>query len=182
MTTWPNWVDLVIVTILLVRCYNGFHAGALGECLKLIGTVCATVLTMNYAGVVADWLQGWFRFNPTLTDLLGFWLLLLALLFARNLLLGLVTRLIKWERVHWTIQGIGLALGALQGLWWSGLLLLALASSGFFYLRESVEQRSVLGARLLPISRESIERVSDRFPGAHNRLPDLVPPMKLRSR
>ncbi len=89
-----------------------------------------------------------------------------------------VAGVIKWERVHWLLQGMGLLLGGLRGLWWSGFLLIVLASSGFNGLRQSVEERSLIGPQLLPVARRSLEQVVERFPGALPRGSDLVPLIK----
>ena len=179
MTTWPNWVDLIVITLLLVKCYGGFHRGFLTELFRSIGAVAVTALTVNYSGVVANWVQPWLKFDPVVVTFLVFWLLFLGLMFIRRWLLNLVAQAITWERMHWTTQGLGLILGALQGFWWSGVILLALSSSGFTYLAQSVEERSVSGPQLLTIARESLERVTDHFPGGEGRGPTLMPPAKL---
>jgi len=93
-----------------------------------------------------------------------------------------LTEVIKWERLHWAIQGLGLMLGALRGLWWSGMILVVLTASGITYLQESVEQRSVLGSHFAQVARESIQRIADRFPGASLRGPVLVPPLRPTAR
>ncbi|MBI1991840.1 MAG: CvpA family protein [Candidatus Omnitrophica bacterium] len=178
MTTWPNWVDLIVATLLLLKCYGGFHRGFLTELFRSLGAVVVTALTINYSGVVASWLQPWLRFDPVLVNVLVFWLLFLGLMFIRRRLLSLAAQAITWERIHWTTQGLGLVLGALQGLWWSGIILVALSSSGFIYLQQSVEERSVSGPWLLTISREYLEGLSDRFPGGAYRGPTLIPPLR----
>ena len=104
--------------------------------------------------------------------------LFLILIFAVHMIIRRVTNVIKWERLHWAIQGLGLMVGALRGLWWSGLILAVLTSSGVTYLQESVEKRSVLGPRLAQLARVQLEQVADRFPGASLRGPFLIPPMK----
>ncbi|MBI3011835.1 MAG: CvpA family protein [Candidatus Omnitrophica bacterium] len=164
---------------MLLKCYGGFHRGFLTELFRSLGAVAVTALTINYSGVVASWLQPWLRFDPVLVNFLVFWLLFLGLMFIRRRLLNLVARVIQWERIHWATQGLGLVLGALQGLWWSGIILVALSSSGFIYLQQSVEERSVSGPWLLSTSREYLERLSGYFPGGENRGPTLIPPARL---
>lgn len=178
MTSLPNWVDLIVITIVFIRCYRGFYGGVLTELLKLIGLISVTVMTVNYASVVIVWLSPWLVFGPVVSALIVFWLIFLGGYFLVYRLLSVVSKLVKWERLHWTTQTIGLVFGALQGLWWAGLAVLLLTTSGFVYLQESVEQRSVLGSRLAPIARESVQRMSDQFPGAQHRLPTLLPPIR----
>ena len=178
MTIWPNWVDLVILTIVFRACYNGFGRGVLTEFLSLIGAVSVTAVTLNYFNPVRTALQpllGWIP--PHIAAVLLFWGFFLLLLLACHAFMRRLTDVVKWERIHWVFQGIGLFLGGVRGLWWAGLIVVALSSSGLVSLRDSVEQQSLVGPGLLAVSRPALERVADRFPGAEGRLATLVPPL-----
>ena len=178
VTTWPNWVDLIIVTILLRTSYNGFGRGLLTELLSLAGAVSVTVLAINYSNLVTQWVKPWVWFDVTVAGFVVFLGLFLILIFGVHLIIRRLTEVIKWERLHWAIQGLGLMLGGLRGLWWSGVILAVLTSSGVAYLQESVEKRSVLGPRLSQTALESLERIADRFPGASHRGLVLIPPLR----
>lgn len=178
VTTWPNWVDLVIVIILLRTSYNGFGRGLLTEILSLAGAVCATIFTINYVNLVTRWVSPWVWFNQTVAGFIIFIALFLILIFVVHVVIRRLTEVIKWERLHWAVQGLGLMVGALRGLWWSGVILTVLTSSGVIYFQESVEQRSVLGPRLAQMARAHLEQIADRFPGASLRGPALIPPLK----
>lgn len=178
MTKLPNWVDLVIVICLLITCYNGFGRGLVAELLNLAGAIFATALALNYWEVVAGWLTPWMRLDPILAKWLIFWALFVILMVLAHQLCRRLTQVVKWERLHWAIQGLGLVLGGIRGLWWAGFILLALTSSGFLYLRDSVEQESVLGPRLVILAKDQLTSVADRFPGAPRRRETLIPPAK----
>ena len=179
MTTWPNWVDLIIVIIVLRGCYVGFSRGLLTELVHCIGAVCVTALSVNYAGFLAHWLTPWIAWaNPAIATSLLFWVLFLLALFAVHRIIRALATVIKWEQVHWFLQGMAIVLGSARGLWWAGFFLVVFVSSGVDYFRASVEERSVLGPRLVVISRETLERVTEQFPGAAYRAKNLVPPMK----
>jgi uncharacterized membrane protein required for colicin V production len=182
VTKWPNWVDLLIVTLVFKACYNGFVRGIATEALHLIGVVSLTVLTLNYGGVVATWLMPWVSWPPSLVALIGFWGLFAMLWLTMRLVIRRVTELLKWERVHWVIQGVGLFLGGLRGLWWTGFLLVVFISSGLPFLVTSVEQGSVLGPGLLKAARTTVVQVADRFPGAQRRGAVPVPPLQPKGR
>ena len=176
---WPNWVDLIVVTILLRTCYSGFGRGLLAEVLNLVGAVGVTSLTVNYWAWLVHKLRPWLWMDTTLANFIVFAVSFLALMFMVHFIIRRLTELLKWERLHWAIQGVGLVLGGVRGLWWSGVFLVVLTSSGVVYLRSSVEERSVLGPRLVRVARDSLEQVADRFPGAGARGGGLlVPPMK----
>ena len=179
MTKWPNWVDLIVITIIFRTCYSGFGRGLLAELLNLAGAVSVTALSVNYGGLVTSTVRPWVPWvDSTIAEFVIFWALFFGLLFVGHKIIKFVTGFIKWERLHWFIQGIGIALGALRGLWWSGFILFVFASSGLTYLKASVEERSIVGPRLLGLSRESLERVTDTFPGVEHRGNPLVPPVK----
>jgi uncharacterized membrane protein required for colicin V production len=147
-----------------------------------MGVVALTVLTLNYGGVAAAWLAPWVGWPPYLVALTGFWGLFAILWFTVRFTIRRVTELLKWEQVHWVIQGVGFFLGGVRGLWWTGFLLIVFVSSGLTFLAASVEQESVLGPRLLKIARTSIQRVADRFPGAQRRGGVPVPPLRPEGR
>ena len=179
MKTWPNWVDLIVVIVLLTTCYRGYIYGLLAELLHLIGAVSATAVSINYAPTIAAWIEQWWSWpNPTTLTFLVFLCVLLALVGVVHWLLQLLTKLLKWERLNWIFEIFGLALGGLRGLWWCGVLMLMLSVSHVSYLQASVEERSVIGPHLLPVSRESLEWVTGRFPGVQYRSKTLVPPLK----
>ena len=179
MKVWPNWIDLIIVTLFITLCYNGFGRGFLGEVFYLVGAVVSTTLAINYAGFLKGWIVKWVPVTPEKVGVIVFWLLFVTLMLGMRWLIKRMSELMRWERLHWFIQGIGLFLGGVRALWWSGFILVVCVSSGFNFLQESVEQKSVLGPRLVGISRTTLQRVSDRFPGAQYREESLVPPPDL---
>lgn len=178
ITKWPNWVDLVIVILVFRGCYVGFGRGFLTEVLNLAGAVCIAALTINYAAVLFGFIQPWWSLGPVVGNFVVFWLLFLTCVLGIHFVNRRLTQLFKWERLHWTIQGIGFVFGGLRGLWWSGFFLIAMASSGFAYLQDSVQTNSVLGPHLLVLSQKVFEETVHRFPGAGHRIETLVPPAK----
>ncbi len=178
MNPWPNWVDLIIVTIVLRTCYNGFYRGFFVGFLNLVGVVSATVVSLNYSRVVIQWLQPWIQLDAVVMACVVFWGIFFSLVIAVNVLIRRLTEFLKWERLHWSIQSVGLVLGLLRGLWWIAIILVAMATSGVPYLKASVEERSVLGPHVLPFAQKYLEEVANQFPGAEGRGEELIPPMK----
>ncbi len=176
--TWPNWVDLIIVILVIRTCYSGFARGLLTECLHLAGTIALIALTMNYTGQVTAIAQPFLAWvGPTRVPFVVFIVMLCGLMFGLRLLLKMLARVLKWERVHWAIQGLGLLVGGVRGVWWAGFLLVVLTSSGVVYFQRSVEERSVLGPKLASTAHEVLGQVAEYFPGAAQRGMSLVPPI-----
>ena len=175
---WPNWIDLIVVTIIWATSYSGFGRGFLAEFLNLISAVAITALTINLAGPAAGFLRPGLPLSPPLVIVLAFWGLFLMLWFVARAIRRRVADVIKWERFNWSIQGMGLLLGGLRGLWWAGFILLALSASGYSFLGESVNKKSVLAPRLLSSFRVSLEEASNRLPGARLKGNHPVPPLR----
>lgn len=178
MSNWPNWVDLVVVIVLFRACYVGFARGVIAELLGLAGAVATVSISINYSGLLMAWVRPWWQFDATLGAFMIFWLLFLTCALAVRALAKAAAQLVKWERVHWMVQSIGLLLGALRGVWWAAFLLVALASSGFVYLRDGVKQHSVIGPIALETARDGLKRVADSFPGAQYQADTLIPPIR----
>ena len=179
MTTWPNWVDLVIVTITLKTCYSGYVRGVVTELLFLVGTISLTVCSVGYWERLAALLQPWVAFPYHIVALMSFIALFLTLWIVSRVVIRSFSQIMKWERLHWLLQSIGLVLGGLRGLWWSAFLFVVLSSSGFLYLRQSIDERSLLAPRLLDVSRQTMVRLLEEVPGASRGtqlVPAVIPP------
>lgn len=177
--TVPNWVDCFVILIPLARtCYSGFVRGVVAECLSFAGLVSATVLACNYHEPLAKTLAPWWLWSFNLLDFLAFLGLLavgswvLVRLVARTL-----SRVITWNAIHWTLQGLGIICGGIRGIWLVGVALALLLATGVPYLGQSIEERSLFAPRLLGLSQQSLEWVANRFPGHANRTV-LIPPLR----
>ena len=79
MKSWPNWVDLVIVSLVLITCYRGYWRGLVAEVFNLAGALLVTSVTLNYGRVIARWvpLSSWI--GERAAALVLFWGLFLLL-------------------------------------------------------------------------------------------------------
>ena len=181
MTTWPNWVDLIVVTLLIACSYNGFGRGILAELFNLLGAIATTCLTVNYWSLLAKWVPPFPWLGPDFTTLLIFAVLFVTVRFLVRLLVRLCCDVVKWERLHWFVQGLGLFFGGVRGAWWAGFLLVVLAGTEIPYLKASVEEQSIVGLRLVTIARSTIEQAANVFPGAGERRSlALVPSIEIK--
>ncbi len=169
MTTWPNWVDLIVVSLLIIGGYNGFARGILAELFNLIGAITTTCLTVNYWSLLAKWVPPLPWLGPDFTTLLVFWVLFVTVRTLVRLVVRLCCDVVKWERVHWFVQGLGLFFGSVRALWWAGFILVVIAGTGVPYLKNSVEKQSIVGLRLVTLARSTVEQVANIFPGAGER-------------
>ena len=145
----------------------------------MVGIVSATALACNYTSPAANFIRPWWQFNPGALEFTVFMILLLtSMIVLIGILAKKLTHWLRWDSLHWIAQGVGLLLGCLRGLWWSGLLILILLATNLTYFTNSIEERSVLGPHLAKVAKTTLEVVSNRYPGAINRKA-LIPPLEL---
>lgn len=168
-----NWVDLVVIILTLRACYSGFGRGFLAELCYCFGVVTLTALVCNVHGTVARQLSAWWPLRQPVLDVTTFLLLLAIGALGLRLIIRRLAAQVTGERLHWSIQNLGFVLGALRGLWWSGLILWLLIGIGP-YFSQSIEQHSLLGPKVLELSRQAIERTVSWYPG-YTELGVLVP-------
>ncbi len=165
MTILPNWVDLVVVSLIFINGYIGLGRGLFTELLNLAGAITATVIAVNYARLVIDPLQQVLHSNSVLASFVVFWGFFLIVVILVHMVTRRLAHLLKWEPFHWFLRGLGLLLGGARGVWWAGVLLMAMNASGMLYLQESIQDRSVIGPHLLSVSRERLDAFSNFIPG-----------------
>lgn len=141
----------------------------MAEALHLVGLVVATAASGNVAGTLIQWSVRWWRYGPRALDILGSAGAFLLLVLPTFLVIRRCTSLLGRSRVPWFLQGLGLILGSVRGLWWAGVLLVFLLSTGQPYLTRSIAERSLVGGQLVQASRRGIRLVSDRLPGRSSR-------------
>jgi len=178
-TTWPNWVDLIVLTLVLRAAYVGSCRGFIVESLHLVGLVSITALACNFYGVVAEWVSPWWGGDPSVLSFLCFVALLLGSAFLINRLAIKVTRFIKHAPDRWVVHGLGFLVGGIRGFWWASLIVLLMLSLGMPYLTRSIEERSIAGPHVAKFGGKSLDWVADRYPGAMRR-GELIPAIKFK--
>ncbi len=79
-----NWVDLVIVLLLVFFAYEGFNKSFIGELLYLLSFIVSYFLSINWYGALAAYLQVNFQVPHSLANVLAFiliWFLAEAIIF-----------------------------------------------------------------------------------------------------
>lgn len=168
MTTFPNWVDLFVLIIIIRACYVGFEYGLVTALLQLISAVSATAMSVNFGPAVWVLIKSGFPLKKVGAFVI-FWVLfaMVGLLF--SLIARRIANLIKWERLNVLLQAGGLICGFLRGSLWSMVLITGLSLSGIPYFEESVVGRSLAGARFGETSEEALKGIAGFFPAPDGR-------------
>ena len=155
----------------------------MAELLHLVGIVGATILACTFHGSVSRALASWILVvGPNTLDFISF-LALLALGLAVFVQLGARTlaKSVTGNQLASSVQGLGLLLGGARGLWWAGLALLVLLSTGMPYLSRSIQERSLLSPRLVTVSRATLTQLVEWAVGSRMEGP-LIPTLSPRER
>ena len=177
MTSWPNWVDLIVVSLILTIAYRAFHRGLITGILNLLGVVFVTSSVIAYQPKLLEVMESWLKIESPTAEAMVFWTSFLVAMTLLFLVLNLIARIYAWERLNTITQIFSLAVGLLRGAWWAGIVLLAFSSSGMEYLQKSTDERSVTAPLFLPPMRSMLERLVSVIPGGEPRPGSLIPPV-----
>ncbi len=164
---------------MLRTCYSGFGRGLIVEVINLLAVVSVTALACNFYAWLAQLAVPWWHGDPGHLQFVIFAILLLTGILVTHLMIRRVVEVSKNNRLHWTLECVGMMVGGARGLWWTGVLLLMLLSLGVPYLTDSIEERSIAAPWLEPHAKQIITTVVDQFPGAMHR-PQLFPSVTLK--
>jgi uncharacterized protein YkwD len=118
-----NWVDFIILIVLLYYAYEGYSNGFLGSVLGLISFVGSFVIGLKYYGVVGEILVKTFSIPQTFSNAIGFFILT----FLTEIIIGLVLRKILSKKLI-NLNIINRLLGIVPGVF-SGLVILTFVLS-----------------------------------------------------
>ncbi len=124
-----------------------------------------TVFTCLLSGGFVEWLRPWWAFDPQGLEKVGFVGVFLILMLLVGLLVRRIAGWMAHERSHWINQSAGMALGAVRGAWWAGLIVLLMLSFQHPYLTQSITERSLVAPHLVHASRTTLRWITDQVPG-----------------
>ena len=153
--------------------------GGLIEFFLLSGAVAVSALTLNFGPLAAEWVRPFVLGDPR-ADAIIFAVVFLNLVLVTRILLRRLSPLLGVGQGHWLVHAGGLVLGGSRGVWWCGIILVALTSTGVSYLQTSVTERSLIGSRMAGPARKHVTQVVSYFPGSQYRRTDLIPPVVVK--
>ncbi len=136
-----NWVDILVVVVLIRVCWAAVKGGFLAELFKILGTICATYLALHYYIVLSDSVRGQIPSKNIPLDFLDF--VFFVILAITGYLLFVVIRqailkFINMEPIPQLNKWGGLVLGLVRAFLLNGLLIFMFLISSISYLKNSV--------------------------------------------
>lgn len=151
-----NWVDILVITLLIRTCYIGRKTGILLEIFKLLGTLTAVYMAMHYYTTFGNGLASHIASSPEksvrdFAALTSFIILGLGGYLAVFFLRWGFCRLVKVETVSGLNKWGGLAIGMGRGLLTASLILFIFTISSLNYFSQSTA-KSYVSSRLFSIA------------------------------
>ena len=169
MITKINWVDLLIVIIMLRISYVAFQDGLSHEIFPLFGTAGTAVICLQYYHKIALFIHNNAVTVPTaLLDFVTFVVLIVIVGLLFKLLRVVVDKLIKVTWHPAAEKFGGLLCGALRASVVVSMVLIILALMPLPYLQRSIRDRSLMGMQFLRIA-----------PNIHSKVSWALPTLKL---
>lgn len=137
-----NWVDLVIIILLLRTSYVASKKGFFAEVFKFLGMLLGVYLSLHYYTVLSDFLRSIIRVKEVPIEMLDFFsLIILAVLgyFVFFFLHMTLEKFIKVEAVNLIERWISFALGIGRAVLLASLIIYAFSIPVVTYLKRSVD-------------------------------------------
>ena len=159
-----NWVDVIIITLLIRISYVGFVTGLGGGIISLLGITVALTASLQYYLDTGDFVANHTPISSDYAHLLCFvviaFLLLLIFYVAEALIIRKIIT-IKSSSIFSNITGF--ILGAIKGVFFASIVIIALELVPNEYINSSVTERSLLGNGILRAGRMVHERSANFF-------------------
>ena len=143
-----NWLDYVIIGILLLSTAGSFRKGFSREIIGLGAAFAALILAMWFYGLAGSWLQPYTR-SERVANLAGFLLVMFAIIIAGSILGWIVNRFLRTIGLSFFDRALGAAFGLLRGVLIAMALITAFVAFGP-YIEARTTPSAVLNSRLAP--------------------------------
>lgn len=160
-----NWVDVLVVILMIRISYVAFQEGLSHEILPLIGSIIIIIIDLHYYEKIGLFISQNLVILPIeLANFLSFLILAVIIGLAFKLLAGIFNKVIKvaWHPLIEIFGGV--IFGVIRASIVASLILMIIALLPLPYLQRSVRDRSVTGMFFLKIGPSIYEKVSKFLP------------------
>lgn len=120
-----NWLDILLVVIILVCIIEGFKKGLARTGLGFVATIFGLFCGLWFYGVVGSFFSGLVH-SKEIANLIGFLVIFLGIVLLGFLLSLLIERVIKMVHLGWLNRLLGGAFGFLRGVLVAAVIVLAM--------------------------------------------------------
>ncbi len=159
-----NWVDLLVVIVLIRSSYVGFTKGISWELFRLIGIICALVGAIYFYETSSQLVSDYVPLIYPFANLITFTFLYLLIFFISKVLNGLIGKIIKIEFLSAFERVGGFFIGVLRGGILLSFLLISLLLTPLPYFEKSIKERSRTGQTVSVIAPFLYDKIASFFP------------------
>ena len=135
-----NWVDVLIICLLVRIVFVGAKSNIFVEILGLLGDLCSTFVTLHYYGRFGDWLNKNVFLPEAIQDLFAFILIVLTVKVIFKLILNGWSLVFKVDVQTGPNEWGSAIVAAVRGVIICGLLFVFLMLSGNDYVKQTSRQ------------------------------------------
>ncbi len=150
-----NWVDVLVIIIVVRVGYVAFQEGLSHQIFPLLGSILTVIISLSYYNKIGHFIsQGLIKIPVEISNSLSFLLLAVITALVFRYLKAIVDKVIhvEWHPLLEKFGGIVFGLGRAVIL--ASLVLMIISLMPFPYLQRSIRDRSVTGMRFLEIGPE----------------------------
>lgn len=137
-----DWLDIIIIVVLVITTLIGFKRGLIKTVLPLVGIILGVFLAGHFCGSMAGWLSPWLQ-SPNQSRIVAFAVIFILVTVVALALSSLMNRLLRLMLLGW-VDKLG---GAVFGLAVGGLIptmfLALITRSHFSGVEDTVRDSSV---------------------------------------
>ncbi len=165
-----NWVDVLVVIIIIRTTYVSLQDGLSHEILPLVGSVCMLVFSLHYYNKIALFFyDNGFALPMPLLNLLGFIVTAVGIGLVFRFLKVIIDKIIKVSWHPFIERFGGLLAGIIRSCILTSLILIMLALVPLSYLQWSIRDRSLTGMYFLRIGPAIYEKLSVLLPAVSSK-------------
>jgi membrane protein required for colicin V production len=152
-----NWVDVIVIILLIRGGYIGFAQGFSVELFKTLGAVTATVSALLYYEHLAAWLTSYAFLPLQISRFISFSALVVLLLLVFKVVRVVVVKILHLELLGKLERWAGFVLALARSVIFASLLLFVFTLLPIDYIKESVAEKSFFGPYLEPVAPKVVE-------------------------
>jgi len=163
-----NWIDVIVIIVLLRTSYVAFQDGLSHEIFPLIGAVSALILALHYYNTLALVVtRNILQVNSAVAVFFSFLALVIIIGIIFRLLRGVADTIVKvsWHPVLEKFGG--LVVGVMRASVVASTILIILALLPLPYIQWSIRDKSVTGMYFLRIGPEIYTKTAGLLPGGN---------------
>jgi len=163
--THTNWVDVLVLIIVLRTSYVAFQEGLSHEIFPLIGNLVIVVASLHYYAKLGSFFsENLVKMPPSIADFLSFLILVIGIGLLFRVIKVLLDMIIKVEW-HPLLERLGgMVFGVARAFIAASLVLMILALVPLPYLQRSIRDRSLTGPYVLGVGPYIYEKAYAALP------------------